>query len=68
MNITHYIAETDGRNAIAAIWFKPKGRKSARVFEVTKDRFDPNEAAEYSGASEAEIAQWLLARSKLFSG
>ncbi|MEL6597647.1 MAG: hypothetical protein AAFQ47_17055 [Pseudomonadota bacterium] len=68
MNITHYIAETDGRNAIAAIWFKTKGRKSPRVFDVAKDRFDPNEAAEFSGASEAEITRWLLARSKSFSG
>mgnify|MGYP001793578756 FL=1 len=68
MNITHYIAETDGRNAIAAIWFKPKRRKSPRVFDVAKDRFDLNEAAEFSGASEAEITRWLLARSKLFSG
>jgi|GEM_PF-3781374 len=68
MNITHYIAETDGRNAIAAIWFKPKGRKSPRVFDVAMDRFDPNEAAEFSGAPEAEITRWLLARSKPFSG
>ncbi|MEO1024634.1 MAG: hypothetical protein AAFX07_03665 [Pseudomonadota bacterium] len=68
MNITHYIAETDGRNAIAAIWFKPKGRKSPRVFDVAKDRFDLNEAAEFSGASEAEITRWLLTRSKLFAG
>lgn len=68
MNITQYIAEIDGRNAIAAIWFKAKGRKSPRVFDVAKDWFDPNEAAEYSGASEAEITRWLLARSKQFSG
>lgn len=68
MNITHYIAETDGRNAIAAIWFKPTGRMSPRVFDVTKDRFDPNELAEFSGASEAEITRWLFARSELFSG
>ncbi len=68
MNITHYIAETDGGNAIAAIWFKPKGRKSPRVFDVVKDRFDPHETAEYSGASESEITRWLLARSKQFSG
>ncbi len=68
MNITHYIAETDGRNAIAAIWFQPKGRKSPRVFDVAKDRFDPNEAAEFSGASESQMTRWLLARSKPFSG
>ena len=68
MTTTHYIAETDGRNSIAAIWFKPKGRKSPRVFDVAKDRFDPNESAEFSGASEAEITRWLLARSKPFSG
>ena len=68
MNITHYIAETDGRNAIAAIWFKPKGRKSPRVFDVVKDRFNPNEAAEFSGASEAKITRWLLARSEQVSG
>ena len=68
MNITHYIAETDGRNAIAAIWFKPKGRKSPRVFDFSEDRFDPNEAAEFSGASDAEITRWLLARSKPVSG
>lgn len=68
MNNTLYIAETDGKNSIAAIWFKAKGRKSPRVFDAAKDRFDPNEAAEFSGASEAEIARWLLARSKPFSG
>jgi len=68
MTTTHYIAETDDRNAIAAIWLKPKGRKTPRVFDFAKDRFDPNEAAEFSGAPEAEITRWLLARSKPFSG
>jgi hypothetical protein len=68
MNITHYIAETDGKNAIAAVWFKPKGRKSPRVFDVAKDRFDPSTSAKFSGASEAEITRWLIARSKPFSG
>ncbi|WP_415919463.1 hypothetical protein [Tateyamaria sp. SN6-1] len=68
MNTIHYIAETDGRNAISAVWFKPKERKSARLFDAATDWFDPNEAAEFSGASEAEIARWLLARSKQFDG
>lgn len=64
MTTTHYIAETDGRNAIVAIWFKPKGRKSPRVFDFGKDRFDPFETVAFWGASEAEITRWLLARSK----
>jgi len=68
MNTTHYIAETDGKSAISAIWFKPKGGKSPRVFDAVKHRFDPNEVAEYSGASKAEITRWLLARSKPVSG
>lgn len=67
MTITHYVAETDDRNAIAAIWLKPKGRKSPRVFDLAKDCFDPREPAQFSGASEAEITRWLLARSKSFS-
>jgi hypothetical protein len=68
MTITYYVAETDGRNAIAAIWFKPKERKSPRVFDFARDSFDPDQPAEFSGASEAEITRWLLARSKSFSG
>lgn len=68
MTITQYIAETDGKNAIATIWYKAKGRKSPRVFDVSKDIFDPNEAAEFSGASEAEITRWLLKRSEPVSG
>lgn len=59
---TLYIAETDDSNAISTVWIKPRHRKTAKVFDPKRDRFDPNEPAEYSGASEAEIARWLVAQ------
>lgn len=68
MTTPHYIAETDEHNMIAAIWLKPKGRKPPRLFDPATDRFDPNGAAEFSGAPEADITRWLLARDKLLSG
>ena len=68
MTITHYIAETDERNAIAAVWYKADGRIAPRVFDSAKDRFDPNQPAEFSGATGVEITRWLLARSKSVSG
>jgi hypothetical protein len=68
MPITHYIAETDTRNQIAAVWFKPKGQKVPRVFNASRDRFDPREPAMYFGAAEADITRWLLERSEVIPG
>lgn len=45
------------KNAISAIWFKPKDGKSPNVHDLAKDRFDPNEVFKYSGASDAGITQ-----------
>lgn len=64
MKTTHYIAETDGENAVNSVWIMTKGRKNARVFDVSHDRFDPSKPAQFSGASEAEITRWLLARAQ----
>lgn len=62
MTTTHYIAETDGSHAISAVWLKRKEIKAPRVFDASRDQFDPKEPAEFSGAPEAEITRWLLAR------
>ena len=59
MTTTHYIAETDDVRKIAALWVKPAGRKSARVFNPSIDLFDPNAAATFDGATEAEIKRWI---------
>ncbi len=67
MPTTQYIAETNDQNAIEVVWLRQKGTKAARVFDASKDQFDPCEPAEFSGATEAEITRWLLARSKVIS-
>ncbi|MEL7114337.1 MAG: hypothetical protein AAGP08_01890 [Pseudomonadota bacterium] len=59
---TLYVAETDDQNAIAAVWVKPGGARIARVFDPGKSNFDPSEDAQFSGAPEAVIRQWLLQR------
>jgi hypothetical protein len=64
MPTTLYIAETDGENAITAIWIKPKGKKVARPFDPARDNPDQEEGAQFSGASEAEIKRWLWDRAK----
>jgi hypothetical protein len=59
MTTTHYIAETDDAHKVAAVWVKPAGRKSARVFDPSNDPFDPNAVAKFDGATEAEIKRWI---------
>jgi hypothetical protein len=59
MPITRYIAETDETRQISAIWVKPAGRKSVRVFDPFVDVFDPNTVAKFDGATEAEIKTWI---------
>lgn len=57
---TLYIAETDERNALAAVWIRPRGKRTVSVFDPEKHAFDKQERAEFSGASETAIKQWLL--------
>jgi len=55
----HYIAETDANCQVSAIWVKPESAKSAKVFDPLADRFDLSGRVTFSGASEAEIRQWV---------
>ncbi|SEQ80092.1 hypothetical protein SAMN05428995_10921 [Loktanella sp. DSM 29012] len=59
MPVTHYIAETDDRNAIAAVWVHRKGGRGPRVFHAGRDRFDPAEPAAFAGACELAIKRYL---------
>lgn len=59
MTTTHYIAEIDEAHRIAAVWIKPAGRKSAKVFDPLVDVFDPNDADKFDGATEADIKKWI---------
>ncbi|GFE67381.1 hypothetical protein [Litoreibacter roseus] len=62
MTTTHYIAETDEAHQVSALWVKPKGRKSARVFNPLVDQLDPSQAAKFDGAPEADIKKWIAVR------
>lgn len=68
MPMTHYFAETSETKTIAAIWVKPKGKSVPRVFDPSRDTFDSNSPALFSGASEEEIKRWIKARSKRKNG
>lgn len=65
---TIYIAETDASNAVSSVWVKQKGKIAAKVFNPKKHSFNPGEKAEFSGASEAEITRWLVARASASRG
>lgn len=58
--MTLYIAEYDDAEQIVAVWVKEKSSRSPRVFDPTKDTFDPTRSAEFFGAPKREIEQWLI--------
>lgn len=64
MEVTLYIAETDETGNLDCVWVRPKGGKSARVFDPVTDCFDPLSAANFSGAAAQEIIGWLKERSR----
>ncbi|MEO1777377.1 MAG: hypothetical protein AAFU63_01170 [Pseudomonadota bacterium] len=66
MTTTHYIAETDEAHRVSAVWVKPKGRKSARIFNPLVDQLDPTKVAKFDGATEAGIKK-LIAVQKAMS-
>lgn len=59
MTTTHYIAETDEAHQVSAVWVKPKGRKSARIFNPLVEILDTSQAAKFDGAPEADIKRWI---------
>ena len=65
MTISHYIAETDESHQISAVWVKPAGRKSVRVFNPSVDPLNPNKAAKFDGATEADIRKWIAVQKAL---
>ncbi|MGR3503968.1 hypothetical protein [Pseudaestuariivita sp.] len=62
MRPTQYIAETDDKNHLVAVWIQSREHHAPRVFDSVTDRFDATEPAEFSGASERDITAWLLER------
>ncbi|WP_270727666.1 hypothetical protein [Shimia sp. Alg240-R146] len=64
MEDTLYVAETDEFGELACVWVRPKGAKSARVFNPSKDSYDPQKAANFSGSAAANIIGWLKAQSE----
>ena len=59
MTTTHYIAEIDEAHQVSALWVKPNGRKSARVFNPFVDMLEPSKFATFDGATEADIKKWI---------
>jgi len=56
---TAYFAERDENNEVCALWVRPSDRKSARVFDPATEVFNRANRVSISGATEAEIEQWL---------
>lgn len=54
-----YFAERDENNTVCALWVRPFDGKSARVFDPATEVFETDKRATLSGATEAEIRQWL---------
>ena len=54
-----YIAELDETKRIAAVWMVTENGRRARVFDPAKHKFDPLRPAEFSGAPQIEIVNWM---------
>lgn len=57
--MTHYIAELDESQEIAAVWVKEKAARGPTVFDPQKHIFDANTASGYFGAPREKIAHWI---------
>ncbi|KPA21641.1 hypothetical protein shim_23480 [Shimia sp. SK013] len=64
MNSALYVAETDEFGELVCVWVRPKGAKSARVFDPSKDSYDSQKAANFSGSAAVRIIGWLKAQSE----
>jgi len=56
---TAYVAETDENNRVCALWVKPKGQKSSRLFDPATEDFEASDPVVVSGATEADIKRWI---------
>ncbi|MGJ8621200.1 MAG: hypothetical protein ACSHW1_00380 [Yoonia sp.] len=59
-----YIAEMDEANRIAAVWVKERTARGPSVFDPRKHIFDPRQPAEFLGAPQKEIVNWLDAANR----
>jgi len=50
MEQTCYVADTDEDGRIVCVWTRPKGKRTARVFDPKKHIFDHNAPVDYHGA------------------
>ncbi|OJI94570.1 hypothetical protein LY10_00135 [Planktotalea frisia] len=57
--MTHYIAELDESQEIAAVWVKEKAARGPTVFDPQKHIFDANTASRYFGAPKEKITHWI---------
>jgi len=56
---TCYVVERDENNRVCALWVKPKDRNSVRVFDHFTEVFERADHITISGATYAEIEQWI---------
>jgi hypothetical protein len=57
--MTHYIAELDDAQKIAAVWVKEKATRGPSVFDPKKHMFDTAPDNKFSGASKKDIENWI---------
>ena len=62
MEKTCYVAETDETGLIVCVWTKPRGKRTARVFDPKRHVFEHNKDADYFGAKPMAIQSWLAAK------
>lgn len=62
---TAYFAERDETNQVCALWVRPQNGKSVRVFDPASEAFDTADRVTLSGATEAEIKQWLAVQTAI---
>lgn len=57
--MTHYIAELDETQKIAAVWVKKKAARGPSVFDPEKHIFAPAPDDNFSGAPQKLIGSWI---------
>ncbi len=62
-----YFAERDENNQVCALWVRPDSGKSVRVFDPATEVLEPADRATMSGATEAEIKQWLAVQTAILA-
>jgi len=62
-----YFAERDENNEVCALWVRQVDGKAARVFDPATEVFEIAKRVTLSGATEAEIKQWLAVQNAIAS-